>query len=138
MILFYLLTAWSTWICLTRKWNPLRYRLHLKTLTFHEPVFPLQKGTFLTLPSLAFLKISVGGDNHLPDVNLARLLVGCVGLRHVHLVLESNTIKLRHTLQHKLHPRLDQVTLEGSKIVRLHPAAFKVNKLINGCSTSMY
>ena len=110
-------------------------QISLKTLTFHELVFPLQKGTFLTLPSLAFLKISVGGDKHLPDVNLARLLVGCVGLRHVHLVLESNTIKLRHTLQHKLHPRLDQVTLEGSKIVRLHPAAFKVNMQRNGCST---
>ena len=120
------------------KMESIEVKISPKTLTFHEPVFPLQKGTFLTLPSLAFLKISVGGDKHLPDVNLARLLVGCVGLRHVHLVLESNTIKLRHTLQHKLHPRLDQVTLEGSKIVRLHPAAFKVNKLINGCSTSMY
>ena len=58
-------------------------QISLKTLTFYELVFPLQKGTFLTLPPLAFLKISVGGDNHLPDVNLARLLVGCVGLRHV-------------------------------------------------------
>ena len=87
----------------------------------------MQKGTFLTLPSLAFLKISVGGDSHLPDINLARLLVGCVGLRHIHLVLESSTIKLRHTLQHEMHPRLSEVTLEGSKIIRLHPAAFKVS-----------
>jgi len=85
----------------------------------------IEKGTFLTLPSLAFLKISVGGDSHLPDINLARLLVGCVGLRHIHLVLESSTIKLRHTLQHEMQPRLNKVTLEGSKIVRLHPAAFK-------------
>ena len=55
----------------------------------------------------------------------SELLAG-EGCDEVHLKLESNTIKLRHTLQHKLHPRLDQVTLEGSKIVRLHPAAFKV------------
>ena len=68
----------------------------------------------------------MGGDSHLPDINLARLLVGCVGLRHIHLVLESSTIKLRHTLQHEMQPRLNKVTLEGSKIVRLHPAAFKV------------
>ena len=69
----------------------------------------------------------MGGDSHLPDINLARLLVGCVGLRHIHLVLESSTIKLRHTLQHEMHPRLSEVTLEGSKIIRLHPAAFKVS-----------
>ena len=77
---------------------------------------------------MAFLKVSVGGDSHLPDVNLARLLAGNVGLRHIHLVLESSTLKLRHTLQHKMHPRLNKITLEGSKIIRLHPAAFKVKK----------
>ena len=81
----------------------------------------------------------MGGDSHLPDINLARLLIGCIGLRHIHLVLESSTIKLRHTLQHEMHPRLAEVTLEGSKIIRLHPAAFKVTPItdVSACCASL-
>ena len=71
------------------------------------PLATIEQEALATLPALATLRISIGGG--LQDVNLAQHLVSSAGLRHLHLVFASTAVKLRHTLQADLPPRLNQV-----------------------------